>query len=136
MVVVDTNVLVSAFLTPNGACGAVFRWCARHQDEWLVTPVIINEYERVLLRPCFGFTSHTVKSLIALLREIAVDDVDLLEQPLRGASREDMAFYAVAVRYGARYLVTGNAKHYPTGNVPVKIVSPRDCATVALFSTA
>ena len=60
-----------------------------------------------------------------------MDDVDLLDQPLRGASREDMAFYAAAVRYGARYLVTGNAKHYPTGNVHVKIVSPRQFVTAS-----
>ena len=125
MVVVDTNVLVSAFLTPNGACASVFRWCALHHDEWLVTPALIAEYERVLLRPCFGFAQPTVKALIALLNECAVDDVEPVIVPMTGASREDLQFLSAANCYGARFLVTGNAKHFPTCHGPVRIVSPR-----------
>ena len=129
MVVVDTNVLVSAFLTPDGPCGTVFRWCAAHHEEWLATPTIIAEYERVLLRPCFGFKAATVQSLVALLNEIALDDVEPVGQSVPGASREDMQFYAVAVRYGARHLVTGNVKHYPTSCAQVKVVLPREYVT-------
>ncbi|NLF37916.1 PIN domain-containing protein [bacterium] len=110
MVVVDTNVLVSAFISPGGTCAMVLDWLIVHHERWIVTPLMLEEYRDVLLRPAFALPRPSVERLIATLERITVDDVDFVEPCMPGADEEDRRFWSVALTYGAAFLITGNGE--------------------------
>ncbi len=113
--VIDTNVLVSALLTPGRtpdlalramrACGAVV----------LVDAAIEAEYREVLARPKFSKVDGARRE--ALLRTV-LDGCERVAVAAPSAHAlidgDDRVFVDVALAGGALAVVTGNAKHYPT----------------------
>jgi len=69
-VVLDTNVLVSALLTPDGTCAAVIDAVIDGRLLPLVSPEILDEYREVLVRARFGSDQEQVENLIVLLLEV------------------------------------------------------------------
>lgn len=67
-VVLDTNVLVAAFLT-NGTSREVLRTVSRH-DRWLVTAYILEELERILAKK-IGASRGDRRRAMALIRRMA-----------------------------------------------------------------
>ena len=130
MIVIDTNVLVSGLLTPEGVCARVVDWALTQPDRLLVTFAILEEYRHVLHRPQFKFEPATVDELIGMLACSALDDVAPLTLKDKAADRYDVMFYSVAVCYGANALVTGNRRHYPR-KPEVPVLSPREFAEQA-----
>lgn len=111
-IVLDTNVLVSALLTPQGPCARALADIVQGGSALLLDARILAEWTDVLARPRFRFASAPVKTLLGYLSGQA-DWVlarplppDLLPDP------DDLPFLEVA-REGAGVLVTGNTKHYP-----------------------
>ena len=109
--VLDTNVLVSAFLTQGGTCDQVLRRMAHGDFAICVDARILGEYERVLRRDRFAIRPGRVA---ALLEHLALVALHAPEQPLRVTlpHEGDRAFLEVAAAAGA-VLVTGNARHFP-----------------------
>ena len=56
-VVLDTNVLISSFLSPLGISGQVVSMALQGQLQFCYTQEIINEYKNVSSRPGFKFRS-------------------------------------------------------------------------------
>ena len=122
--VIDTNVLVSAFLKSN----TVPRSVIDYVFAGIVTPVyddgIIAEYIEVLNRPKFHFPEDAVTLTVNKIKETglkisAIETGETLPDP------KDVVFYAVALNAQsekAAYLVTGNIKHFPEKSF---IVTPR-----------
>ena len=54
-IVIDTNILVAAFLNPNGYTAVFMDKVLGNHYEIVVTESILAEYEDVLSRPQFGF---------------------------------------------------------------------------------
>jgi putative PIN family toxin of toxin-antitoxin system len=127
MIVIDTNVLVSGLLTPEGVCARVVDWALTEPERWLVTFALLEEYRHVLHRPQFKFARTTVDELVWMLACSALDDVTPLAVKIKAADHYDVMFYSVAVRYGADALVTGNRRHYPR-EPEVPVLSPRQFA--------
>ncbi|HLX78638.1 MAG TPA: putative toxin-antitoxin system toxin component, PIN family [Acidimicrobiales bacterium] len=107
-VVLDTNVLISAFLLPEGVCGQAFD-AARHSGDLLMSPETILELAEVLWRPKFDrYTSEDLRAeFLARLCEDAVilsvvDFVRACRDP-----RDDM-FLSLAIAGEASWLVTGD----------------------------
>ena len=124
-IVLDTNVLVSGLLSPFGPPGAIVRLVTSATLRVCYDARILGEYRQVLLRPAFPFRQHQVESLLDQIEA----DGDLvapipLAEPLPDA--DDEVFLAVALAGHARYLVTGNLRHYPEDRQQgVRVITPR-----------
>ena len=124
--VIDTNVFVSAAITPGGVCDLLLQ-CA---VSGLFIPAwdnkILREYREVLGRPKFRLSKASIRSLLAALpRSGYHPGVPLsLELP----DPDDLPFIAVAIAGGDKTLVTGNPAHYPPAimrQLGITVFSPR-----------
>ena len=102
--VVDTNVLVSALISPAGNEALVVMAI----NQGLIVPCfseeILEEYFGVLLREKFGFAAESIAALLDLFRRQG----DLIDAPPR---RRQVIACAAAGK--ADFLVTGNKRHFP-----------------------
>ena len=122
----DTNVLVSAILSPNGPPAAVLRALLTERVSLCFDERIVSEYRDVLTRPKFSFDRALVDELIGFLESAGSPT---LAAPLAVDLPDpwDQMFIEVAVSSGADFLVTGNLKHFPeNAREGVRVVSPRD----------
>ncbi len=104
-VVLDTNVLVAAFVA-RGICTDVFeRVIADH--ELVLSPHILDEFDRVMTSK-LGFDHTRVERALALFRRVGrVVTPEPLEEPVC-RDRDDDAVLALAHSSGASCLVTGD----------------------------
>ena len=122
----DTNVLVSAILSPNGPPAAVLRTLLTERVRLCFDERIVSEYRDVLSRTKFSFDPVLVDELISFL-ESAGSPTLAAPQALELPDPWDQMFIEVAVAGGADFLVTGNLKHFPEGSRSgVQVVSPRE----------
>lgn len=110
-VVLDTNILVSGLISPEGPCGRVLRLLVEDMFELCVDERIIREYEAVLPRPELHVDPEDVIGTLELIRETG-EVLAALPLPVRLPHEDDRAFLEVAAAAGA-VLITGNKRHYP-----------------------
>ena len=111
LAVIDTNILVSAFRKPEGDETAVLAMVWSRTSRPTVPPVILAEYREVLLRPRFNDPIPRVTSVLdQLKRESLVLTPAAVK--LTSPDPDDTKFIACAVAARARYLVTGNRRHF------------------------
>jgi uncharacterized protein len=126
LVVLDTNVIVSAGIKPGTApAKLIMDWVLDGQVQVVTCPRIIEEYREVVqrrkFRP-FGFPPQWLEFLI----EESLLLPDPPEWPHIGPDPDDMPFLSLANRAGA-WLVTGNLKHFPaTIRNGVTVLTPTD----------
>ena len=131
-IVLDTDVLVSGILSPNGPPAAVLRALLTERVTLCFDERIVSEYQDVLTRSKFAFDRELVGELIGFLEAagsptIAAPLAVILPDPW------DQMFIEVADSSGADFLVTGNLKHFPKGALEgVRVVSPRAFLDVLL----
>ena len=110
-VVVDSNVLVSALLSPGGKPAEVLRLLITGALRLCFDARIVVEYEDVLSRPKFSFDRTSCRDLMSVLLgngiSVAAEPLDI---PF--ADEDDKKFYEVAKQVNAK-LITGNLKHFP-----------------------
>ena len=125
-VVVDTNVLVAGLLSPFKAPGEIVRMTSAGLLKLCYDARILSEYESVLTRPRFGFSSPHVE---ALLEQIKACGFKIAAKPLETSlpDSDDEPFLEVAVSAKASCLITGNLKHYPvSARQSMKVLPPTD----------
>jgi putative PIN family toxin of toxin-antitoxin system len=109
--VLDTNVLVSAMLSPGGNPEKIFDLFLNGKITLFYSADALAEYIEVLSRPRFGFGAGSVWNIVS-----AIEKTGLLISPERSNSpmpdERDRVFYDIA-KTAWTYLVTGNLKHYP-----------------------
>lgn len=120
--VLDTNVLVSAILTPGGPAHQVVQLVLRGDLQLSVDSRVVNEYREVLTRGKFSFSPDLVAEF---LETLLAESQEVLSEPLPGRflDETDRAFIEVAVAGQAEVLVTGNKRHFHTAEklgIPVK----------------
>jgi len=124
--VYDTNVIVSGLLRPEGVPAFFLDLATQGHIRLFLSEDILKEYEEVLMRPKFGFSQRLVKRLLQNLRAKGKvvkpkTTVHVLKDP------SDNVFLECALSGRARYLVTGNIRHFPFREFRgIKIVSPRE----------
>ena len=120
--VIDTNVVVSAYLTHNlnSATSKVVEALFRGRICQLYNEEIMAEYEEVLSRPHFDISDNERQSLFNYIRlnGVATERTSFDEL---FADEDDRVFYEVALTEEDSFLVTGNLKHYP---VDPRVVTP------------
>lgn len=112
-VVLDTNVVVSAFLSPAGKPAAILELVLRRYLNICFSTAILAEYEQVLSRSKFAgkVQLEAVQRFFGLLREFGIMTISGLSKT-KMPDETDRIFYDAAKAAGA-ILVTGNKKHYP-----------------------
>jgi putative PIN family toxin of toxin-antitoxin system len=126
LVVLDTNVLVSAAIKPDGAPATlVMDWVLEGQVQAVTSPWVVEEYREVARRAKFrryGFPPLWLEFLI----EESLHLSDPVAWPNPGPDPTDMPFLALADEAGA-WLITGNLKHFPEYlRNDVRVLSPTD----------
>ena len=114
--VVDTNVILSAFLNCNGASNRLQTRAASGAFRMLGTPPLFLEYEEVLKRPEHGLehrmTLAQIGSVLADLAEIIEPlDVQFLWRPQLRDPDDEMVLEA-AINGGADAIVTFNTADF------------------------
>ncbi len=109
--VLDTNILVSALLSPSGAPAKVFDHVLNGNVTMCFDSNIIAEYRVVLNRSKFKFNPNAVNQVLDFIIQ---SGISIVPKPLSidFIDEDDKIFYEMAV-YVKGHLVTGNAKHYP-----------------------
>ncbi|MBM4040090.1 MAG: PIN domain-containing protein [Planctomycetes bacterium] len=124
-VVFDTNILVSALLTPGGDCDQLMRLMGRGVIQACLDPRLMAEYEDVLPREGLGIP--------ALLRNRLLDELRAFSERVAAPPlavslphEDDRPFLEVAHAAGAK-LVTGNLRHYPKrSRAGVPVLTPAE----------
>lgn len=110
--VIDTNVLVSAMISPAGNEALLIMAI----NQGLIVPCysaeILEEYSDVLLRPKFQFSAEEVDALLSLLRSHGNSFTPVPSVPV-SSDPDDDKFIACAIAGKAMFLVTGNKRHFP-----------------------
>jgi len=111
-VVLDTNILVSALLSRLGKEALVVEAVRSGTLRPCLSAEILEEYAGVLFRSKFSFEPAVVNALLVLLR-----DRGALSNPrpstYRSPDPSDNKFLHCAAEAKARFLVTGNQRHFP-----------------------
>ena len=124
-IVLDTNVLVSGFLSPHGPPAATLRSVLADRLTVCFDERILSEYREVPGRPGFGFDERRVDDVLEV---VEANGERVLAEPLGLALPDpgDAMFVEVAVAAGAECLVTGNEGHFPASRLPdVSVLAPR-----------
>lgn len=129
--VIDTNVIVSSFFSPDGlsapaiVVGAVLRG--------VIIPVfndeILNEYKEVLSRSKFPFNESQIELILSAFKDF---DINVERKIVAGESfpdPDDIVFYEVKMSVDDSFLVTGNNRHFPHNSF---VVTPSKMVEILL----
>ena len=111
-IVLDTNVLVSALLTPRRPAWKVYVRLVSGLDTPLVDERILVEYEEVLCRPRFDFDPEEIRAVIEFFRTYVIT-VPSRHLTVALPHASDAPFVEVALAGHAEALITGNVRHFP-----------------------
>jgi len=123
--VVDTNIVVSAALKPEGLPRTVLLLAITKPARLYVSEAILAEYREVLARPKLKIRRGLRQQLLQLIRSHSY--------PIRPArpllvtpDPEDNKFLECADAARADYLVTGNPRHFPRFWKKTKVIAARE----------
>ena len=123
--VVDTNILVSAALKPDGLQRTVLLLAATKPARLYFTGAILAEYRDVLARPELKIRTGLQQQLLQLIKNHGQ-----LVKPGRSLQVAndpgDDKFLECADAARADYLVTGNQRHFPQFWKRTKVITSRE----------
>jgi uncharacterized protein len=123
--VVDTNIVVSAALKPDGLQRTVLLLAITKPARLYVTDAIFAEYREVLARPELKIRRGLRQQLLQLIKNYAqpvhaVRPLQVAQDP------DDDKFLECADAARADYLVTGNQRHFPKFWKKTKVITSRE----------
>ena len=127
--VIDTNVIVSAAIKPDSIPGAILALVFSGEIRPVFSCEILNEYEKVLSRPKFGFKKSYVENVIETFNKVG-DNIIPLKLSTYFEDADDKKFYEAFVSVKDErdiYLITGNTRHFP---VDERIATPRQMTDI------
>jgi uncharacterized protein len=123
--VIDTNVVVSAVLKPEGLQRTVFLLATTKPARWYVSGPIMEEYSAVLARPELKIRKSLRLQVIQLIKNHTYS-VTPSQLPQVTTDPDDSIFLECADAARADYLVTGNQRHFPRFWKKTKIIDSRE----------
>jgi len=128
--VIDTNVLISAALKPDGLQRTTFLLAITKPGRLYVSTPILEEYAEVLSRPESSIRKGLRLQLLQLIKNhghlvTPSRHIEVTSDP------DDNIFVECADAARADFLITGNRKHFPTFWKNTKIVTPREFVNMA-----
>jgi putative PIN family toxin of toxin-antitoxin system len=123
--VIDTNVLVSAALKPEGLQRTTLLIALTKPARLYVSLLILQEYNDVLARPELKIRKGLRLQLLQLVRNRS--HIVVPRRRLEVATDpDDNIFLECADAARADFLVTGNQRHFPKFWKSTKVISPRE----------
>ena len=127
--VIDTNVVVSAALKPEGLQRTVILLAMTKPARWYVSDPIVSEYAVVLVRPELKIRRRLRQQFLQLIKNHArVVTPSRLAQIISDPA--DHMFIECADAARADYLVTGNQRHFPKFWKNTKIINSSEFLSV------
>jgi putative PIN family toxin of toxin-antitoxin system len=123
--VIDTNVVISAALKPEGLQRTSFLLAITKPARLYVSQLILDEYAEVLSRPELKIRKGLRRQLLQLIRNrgnlvVPSRRLEVSDDP------DDNRFLECADAARADYLVTGNLRHFPRLWKKTKIITLRE----------
>lgn len=127
--VIDTNILVSAALKPDGLQRTVFVLAITKPARLYITEAVLAEYRAVLSRRELKIRRGLPEQLLQLVKNrahlvIPAHPLQLAEDP------GDDKFLECADAARADYLVTGNQRHFPKFWKKTKVITSREVISI------
>jgi putative PIN family toxin of toxin-antitoxin system len=127
--VIDTNILVSAALKPDGLQRTVLVLAITKPARLYVTNAILAEYREVLTRPEFKIRRGLRQQLLQLVRNHAqlvksARAMQITNDP------DDDKFLECADAARADYLITGNQRQFPKYWKRTKVITSREFISI------
>ncbi len=119
-IVLDTNVLISSVLNPEGNPAKILNLVFNGKLIILFDNRILSEYFEVLKRDKFGFPLDLIYPVIDFIKNAGIF-VTAEPVSLTFKDEDDKKFYEVFKSGEGEYLITGNLRHYPK---EMAIISP------------
>jgi len=127
--VIDTNVVVSAALKPEGLQRTVVLLAMTKPARWYVSKAIVAEYALVLARPELKIRRSLRQQLLQLIKNHARVVVPSRIAQIT-SDPADNIFLECADVARADYLLTGNQRHFPKFWRNTKIISSTEFLSV------
>jgi uncharacterized protein len=127
---IDTNVLISAALKPEGLQRAVPLLAITKPARPYVSRSILAEYRTVLVRPELRILKGLRQQLLRLIKNHSYTVVPTRHLEVT-SDPDDNIFLECADTAGADYLVTGNPRHFPRFWKKTKVVTSREFISLA-----
>jgi uncharacterized protein len=128
--VLDTDIVVSAALKPDGLSRAVFNIALTRPARVYVTDSILAEYREVLARPELKIRKGVRLRFLQLVKNRA--RLVKAKRTVRAAKDpSDDKFLECADAARADYLITGNLRHFPHFWKSTKVVTAREFIGIA-----
>lgn len=124
-VVIDTNILVSALLQPEGLPAAVLMLALSGEVQLFVSDAVFAEYDEVIRRPRFKRSPDVIESTLQSIRKLGhwVKPGVHVEEC---TDPDDNVFLECAQAAEADYLVTGNRRDFPERWKKTKVIGARE----------
>jgi putative PIN family toxin of toxin-antitoxin system len=128
--VIDTNVLVSAALKPEGLQRTTLVLALTKPAHFYVSRPILQEYADVLAHPELGIRKGMRRQLLQLIKNHSHRVKPSRRLEVAGDPDDNM-FLECADAARADYLITGNQKHFPRFWKKTKIITTREFISLA-----
>lgn len=130
--VIDTNVLVSALLSPKEgvATKRIWEYIFNGAIIPLINTEILTEYTLVLHRKQFQFNPEAVETTLEFIKTRGII-CEAVPAVLNVIDPADVVFYEVSLSREDAYLITGNRKHFPKSG---RVVSPAEMVQIIELS--
>ena len=124
-IVLDTNVLVSGLLSPQGASARALGLLLEVEIGLCVDARIVYEYREVLSRPEWKFSPDDA---LIVLDALLADALTVMPSPMNLTlpDQDDVMFVETAIAAEADAIVTGNKKHFPRKVIKIPVLSPAE----------
>jgi putative PIN family toxin of toxin-antitoxin system len=123
--VLDTNIVVSAALKPDGLQRTVLLLAINKPARLYLSPPILLEYRTVLARPQLRIRRGLRPQLLQLIENSSYS-VSPSQSLQITTDPADNIFLECADSARADYLVTGNQRHFPKFWKKTKVISSRE----------
>ncbi len=121
-IVVDTNIVISAALSPQGNPAKIIRLVRDNEDIQLyLNEVILAEYKKVLSYKRLNISEEEQQEALEAMQETG-EMIEPIKSDIILPDESDRIFYDTARASGA-ILITGNIKHFPAAPY---IMTPAD----------
>lgn len=125
-IVLDTNIIISSQLDAKSAAAIILLLVFNGKLELLASQEILKEYEDVLQKTKFDFSSKKANRLISKIKRNSTL-IKTRSKFDKIADEADNRFIECAYDGGADFLVTGNSKHFCFESFRgIKIIDPSE----------
>ncbi len=133
MIIVDTNIIISALYSQKGASFKIFNYCLNDKIRFAISPLVFMEYiVKVSEKINNGFITISMNDFIVLLKRF-LENSEIITQPiLQRPTLPDVGddkILECAISANTDYIITFNIKDFPKRIISkygIKVLRPKE----------